>query len=90
MRTFDDTGKDFLANYIGSDYSSVLPSLEERHAVLFGKASTCENPVLLRLNDRDKFLEAFRAAHPPGALQEEPPNPLLQGLEEAFSDPAAQ
>jgi len=46
--------------------------------------------VLLRLNDRDKFLEAFRAAHPPGALQEEPPNPLLQGLEEAFSDPAAQ
>jgi hypothetical protein len=68
MRTFDDTGKDFLSNYIGGDYASVLPSLEERHAVLFGKASSCENPVLLRLNDRDKFLEVFRAAHPPAEL----------------------
>ena len=61
MRTFDDTGKEFLGNYIGSEYARVLPSLKERHAVFFGKASSCDDPVLLRLNDRDKFLEAFRA-----------------------------
>jgi hypothetical protein len=60
MRTFDDTGKGFLSNYIGSDYANVLPSLEARHAVVFGKASSCENPVLIRLNDRDKFVESFR------------------------------
>lgn len=65
MRTFDDTSKDFLANYIGSDYASILPSLEERHAVFFGKASSCENPVLIRLNDRDKFKEVFRNVFPP-------------------------
>ena len=35
MRTFDDTGKEFLSNYIGRDYAGVLPSLSERHAVLF-------------------------------------------------------
>lgn len=64
MRTFDDTGKEFLSNYIGRDYAGVLPSLEARHAVIFGKASSCENPVLVRLNDRQPFLDAFRAAHP--------------------------
>lgn len=65
MRTFDETGMNFLANYIGKEYASVLPSMTERHAVLFGKASSCENPVLLRLNDREKFAEAFRAEAPP-------------------------
>jgi len=65
MRTFDATGKDFLANYIGQDYASSLSSILERHAVLFGKASSCENPILIRLNDRDKFLQAFREANPP-------------------------
>ncbi|MBK7380237.1 MAG: DUF87 domain-containing protein [Ignavibacteriales bacterium] len=64
MRTFDDTGKVFLSNYIGGDYSDLLPNMSERQAVFFGKASSCENPILIRLNDRDKFLEVFRAAHP--------------------------
>lgn len=64
MRTFDDTGKEFLANYIGSDYAGVLPNLEARHAVVFGKASSCENPVLVRLNDRQNFVETFRQLHP--------------------------
>lgn len=60
MRTFDDTGKDFLSNYIGSDYSSILSSLQERHAVFFGKASSCENPVMIRLNDQNDFRSVFR------------------------------
>lgn len=68
MRTFDDTGRDFLSNYIGEDYAKVLSSLEAQHAVVYGKASTCENPVLIRLNERDKFLEAFRAKNPPPQL----------------------
>ena len=46
MRTFDETGKEFLANYIGKDYAASLSSISERHAVLFGKASSCENPIL--------------------------------------------
>ena len=72
MRTFDDTGKEFLANYIGRDYASSLSTLSERQAVLFGKASSCENPILIRLNDRGKFLEAFRAKNLPPPLPQSP------------------
>ena len=71
MRTFDDTGKEFLGNYIGSEYARVLPSLKERHAVFFGKASSCDDPVLIRLNDRDRFIEAFRAGKVPDQFAEE-------------------
>ena len=68
MRIFDDTGKDFLANYIGGDYATYLPSMEARHAVVFGKASTCDNPVIIRLNNRDDFLATFRPVNPPRPL----------------------
>jgi hypothetical protein len=61
MRTFDDTGKTFLANYIGADYAASLSSLSERQAVFFGRASSCENPILIRLNDRTDFLRVFRS-----------------------------
>ena len=63
MRTYDHTGIEYLSNYIGDDYSSVLTTLPERHAVFFGKASSCENPVLIKLNNRDDFREVFRAKH---------------------------
>ena len=52
------------------NYAASLSAIPERHAVLFGKASTCENPVLIRLNDRDRFISAFRAVHPPSELPE--------------------
>ena len=60
MRTFDDTGKEFLSNYVGKEYASKLPSLKERHAVFFGRASSCENPVMIRLNDQSDFRRVFR------------------------------
>jgi len=68
MRTFDDTGKEFLSNYLGRSYAESLHNLQSRQAVLFGKASSCENPVLLRLNDRDKFIAGFRIENPIPAL----------------------
>jgi len=64
MRTFDETGKDFLANYIGKDYTNILSSLGERQAVYFGKSSSCENPVLIRLNDRQNFILEYRKQYP--------------------------
>ena len=74
MRSFDETGKDFLSDYIGKDYAEKLSLLSERHAVFFGKASSCENPVLIRLNDREDFLRVFREQHPPPKLTEPPVN----------------
>ena len=69
LRVFDATGMEFLKNYIGEDYAGVLSSLEDRHAVAFGRGSLCRSPVLLRLNDRDQFIKAFRAP-PEGAAGE--------------------
>lgn len=60
LRVFDSTGMEFLKNYVGEDYAAVLSTLEDRHAVVFGRASSCRNPVLIRLNDREEFLRIFR------------------------------
>jgi hypothetical protein len=51
------TGKQFLENYIGSDYSNMLPALEERHAIVIGKALKLKQPVVIQLNDRDEFIK---------------------------------
>jgi len=56
MRVFDDTGKQFLENYIGSDYSNLLPTLEERHCVAIGKALKLKQPVILELNDMSQIV----------------------------------
>lgn len=59
MRSFDSTSEQFLSNYLGSDYAALLPSLADRQAILFGKASTSKAPVLIDLNDRDRFRDQF-------------------------------
>jgi hypothetical protein len=57
LRVFDDTGKQFLENYIGSDYSNLLPVLEERHAIAIGKALSLKQPVIIELNDRNHIIQ---------------------------------
>ena len=56
LRVFDDTGKAFLENYIGSDYSNLLPTLEERHAIAVGKALKLRLPVMIKLNDKNDII----------------------------------
>lgn len=56
LRVFDDTGKQFLENYIGSDYSNLLPTLEERHCIAIGKALKLKQPVILELNDMNNII----------------------------------
>lgn len=51
LRVFDDTGKQFLENYIGSDYSNTLPTLEERQCIAVGKALKLKQPIIVQLND---------------------------------------
>jgi uncharacterized protein len=60
LRSFDATGIEFLKNFIGADYTEIISTLEDRHAIVFGKASSCNTPILIRLNERDCFLEEFR------------------------------
>jgi uncharacterized protein len=40
--------------------------------VKYGKASSCDNPVLIRLNDQQDFRAAFRAAFPLRPRLEQP------------------
>ncbi len=83
FRTFDDTGMAFLENYLGRGYAHILPSLEDRHAVFFGRGSNCENPVLMRVNDRVDFHSRFREVHRPPA---DPPA-ACEGNEENEGEP---
>jgi hypothetical protein len=64
LRVFDATGVEFLKNYFGEEYADVLSTLDDRHAVVFGRSSSCRDPVLIRLNDREQFIRVFREAGP--------------------------
>jgi len=89
MRAYDDTSKGFLSNYIGEDYANMLPNIEDRHAVYFGKASSSKSPVLIRLNDRDEFRKVFRSKNKPKELpkleqeNQEVKEGVIKGGEEA-------
>ena len=84
MRTFDDTGKDFLSNYIGRDYAQSLSSVKERHAVFFGRGSSCENPVLMKVNDRGNFRRVYREIHHPPVFPQ--PEAAIPVVEEQQTD----
>lgn len=51
LQSFDQTGLDFLRNYMGEEYSQAISTLPARHAILVGKASSSARPVLLLVND---------------------------------------
>jgi uncharacterized protein len=59
MRTYDATGMGFLQNYIGESHAQLLAALPERHAVVFGTASSCNAPIILKLNDADDLRAGF-------------------------------
>lgn len=89
MRSFDTRSEEFLENYIGREFASVLPALDERQAVLFGRGSTSESPVLIALNDRDRFRnEMWPALGPVPPTHLDPPAgaPAAEGAGPA--DPA--
>ncbi|MCE2489813.1 MAG: DUF87 domain-containing protein, partial [Anaerolineae bacterium] len=55
LQIFDDTGKEFLQNYFGEEYASMLPSLPEFHCVAFGRGLNAKTPILIKLNDSEDF-----------------------------------
>lgn len=61
LRVYDDTAMSFLENYFGKEYISLLPSLENRHAIVSGIASSSQMPVQIKLNNRSEFTRLFRA-----------------------------
>ena len=75
LQSFDQTGLDFLRNYMGEEYSHAISTLPTRHAILVGKASSSTRPLLFSVTDlADRWkdppiAETVEAipANPPGA-----------------------
>lgn len=59
MRVYDATGMEFLGNYVGPSYARLLVSLKDRCAVVFGRASSCNAPLIVELNDTTDFQAGF-------------------------------
>lgn len=55
LRAYDATGAGFLENYIGAAYAPILAALKDRQAVVYGRASSCRTPIVVRLNDAPTF-----------------------------------
>lgn len=64
MRVFDNTGMEFLANYIGRSYSKLLAVMQDHHAVFFGRGSHSRAPVVVQLNHPDNVDAAFATPVP--------------------------
>jgi uncharacterized protein len=54
MQSFDQTGLDFLRNYMGEEYSQAISTLPTRHAILVGKASSSARPIIFNIQDMSK------------------------------------
>jgi len=50
----DATGEGFLKSYIREDYATLLSTLDERRAIVFGRAPSCTEPVLVRPDEASK------------------------------------
>ena len=51
LRSFDQTGLDFLRNYMGEEYAQAISTLPDRTAILVGKASSSARPIILKVSD---------------------------------------
>jgi len=68
LRSFDQTGLDFLRNYMGEEYSQAISTLPQHTAILVGKASSSARPIILKITDfKDRWTEVPAAAPVPKA-----------------------
>jgi hypothetical protein len=55
LRIYDATGMGFLENYVGASHAQLLAALPDRQAVVFGRASSCNSPIVIRLNETEQI-----------------------------------
>ena len=60
LKVFDETGKEFLRNYYGEHYASLLSELPTRRCVAYGTALNAQTPLVIQLNDKDEFADKFQ------------------------------
>ena len=74
LQQFDETGFDFLQNYMGAFHVRSLPNLKPRHGILVGKASLSRRPIMVHFTEQARQLREHPAPSMP-----EPPKPEAQG-----------
>jgi hypothetical protein len=57
FQAFDETGFDFLKNYMGAFHVHSLPNLKSRHCILVGKASRSQRPIMVRFDEQNRGLQ---------------------------------
>lgn len=90
MRVYDATGVGFLENYIGPTYAQLLASLRDRQAVIFGRASSCNSPLIIDLNDSSAFLDGFWNERRGAVPATQPPAQAAAPAAEADENPRIQ
>ena len=58
FQAFDETGFDFLKNYMGPFHVRALPNLKPRHGILVGKASRSRRPVMVHFATQERQVQA--------------------------------
>jgi hypothetical protein len=76
LRSFDQTGLDFLRNYMGEEYSQAISTLPRYTAVLVGQASSSSRPIILKVSD---FSARNVGQAPPEQPAPESPAPAQAG-----------
>lgn len=56
FQAFDETGFDFLKNYMGYKYVNALPNLVTQQCILVGKASVSDRPLIVNLTEQEREL----------------------------------
>jgi hypothetical protein len=77
LQSFDQTGLDFLKNYMGEGYARAISTMPIRHAILVGKASSSTRPVMFEAVDLSNRWNAPRqpeAATPTNPDEAQTPN----------------
>ena len=74
LQSFDQTGLDFLKNYMGEEYAHAISTLPIRHAILVGKASSSTRPLLFSVTDLADRWKEPRAVEASAILPENPPS----------------
>lgn len=65
LQSFDQTGLDFLKNYMGEEYAHAISTLPTRQAILVGKASSSARPVIIAVEDmKRRWVEGPAQAQP--------------------------
>lgn len=62
FQAFDETGFDFLRNYMGPYHVRALPNLKPRHCLLVGKASRSRRPLMVHLSEQVRTIRNEPAA----------------------------